>query len=157
MTIESKSHKKTVYRAVRRADGVIVEKPRYQPSPSIVLHQANKHTPSSQLRDKNLPQDIAQDSRLEKRVPMSEDLRGVGGVESEVTKCVRDESNGVARRGRGGYNDVFRRRGDGHRAILGYHLRKSDVADPMQHFLEESGPWSTLHTRAAVFGDLAPF
>jgi hypothetical protein len=79
MTIESKSRKKTVYRVAQRPDGVIVEKPRYRPSPS-----------TSNTRDK------------------AEDVRSVGEKEAVYDKHGSDSYGGVFERGRNGYNDVFK-------------------------------------------------
>jgi hypothetical protein len=123
MTIESKSRKKTVYRVAQRPDGVIVEKPRYRPSPPISICKTR-----GEAEDK--------------------------GKEA-VNKDGRDGFGEAVERGRSGYNDVFTMHTtqiDGHKGNIEYRVPESNIADPMQRFLAESGPWSTFNTRSAGFG-----
>jgi hypothetical protein len=142
MTIESKSRKKTVYRVAQRPDGVIVEKPRYRPSPPISICKTR-----GEAEDKG-KEAVNKDGR-----------DGFGeAVErgrSGYNKGGKDSNGQVFERGRSGYNNVFTihtTQIDGHQGDIKYRVPESNIADPMQRFLAESGPWSTFNTRSASFG-----
>lgn len=156
MIIQSKSRKKTAYRVAQRPDGVIVEKPRYRPSSSspAPVNRESIFEKRSQILE--LPQGTSKGTQMNKEMRMSEDLRGVGGFaggDRSIRRCGRDEYTGVFERGRGGYNEVFGRGTNGYQGPFENHVRRSDVADPMQRFLEEPGPWSTHSRRAAVISN----
>lgn len=92
INIESKARKSTIYRAVQRADGVIVERPRYRPSistpptfqPQIPTFQPST-TPTSKHRK------LSQ-SRIRR---MDQDLRGIRTFDEELrfVECGRDGYN----------------------------------------------------------------
>ncbi|KAF2677483.1 hypothetical protein K458DRAFT_160946 [Lentithecium fluviatile CBS 122367] len=133
MAIESRSRKKTVYRVVQRSDGVIVEKPRYTPSPGPPTPTRSIPLSEKRAQATELAPGYIKPARSDRDTRMAEDLRGVGTFVGGEPTQPRDGYYRAFERGRGGYNEVFGR-----------------GLDPVRRFLEKPGPWSTHNRRANI-------
>ena len=134
VTVESRSRRKTVYRAVQRADGVIVERPRYRPSTFLPASLVNKSPSGSRP---------------------SKDVQCTAAVSEGPLECERSGCHAVWERGRNGCEHTGRTLQDPSLASHKDNPRGIEVADPMQRFLEEPGPWSILDARATLLDRVA--
>jgi hypothetical protein len=136
---EARSKKRTKYRPVERQDGVIVLQRQYQPS-SLPPQQPLKF-------EKHLPIFTGPTSTSKPKTAvtphdMENDLMLIG---AHFHEHGRNEDNDLTDTGRGGYNDQC----DGLAAILNFVKGCSKIGEtsrqwPMQRFLGEQGPWSSL-------------
>ncbi|KAF2184120.1 hypothetical protein K469DRAFT_710033 [Zopfia rhizophila CBS 207.26] len=152
-------HKRIVYRAVQRADGVIVEKPRYRPSngnpsPAVHFHKATPilthgrkaHRTTSILK---IP------TAYQQRVQLQDDLfQGIQPFESKAqVQCGRDGYNGPVQYGRDGYSgplDHVKQDLD-----VGSFAHEPDITSTtMQRFLNSPGPWTPYSMRAGLGGKI---
>jgi hypothetical protein len=144
MTIqaEAKPKRRTKYRPVQRPDGVIVLQRPYHPTtlPSAPAPKFEKHLPTFVVP-------TATHKQKDKIRRRDEDLAGVGSILMETGG---GDNNDSLKAGRGGYNDpccgseeVWDFLEDAQRTLNNRQIT------PMQRFLGESGPWSTLESREA--------
>jgi hypothetical protein len=124
------------YRAIRRPDGVVVERPRYQPSVSSVPHSKTISMPSK------LPATfpgVGRHNALIKK--MNEDLAAIGSSWEEMSDaCARDRAGN---RGRDGYNQP-------HEIARVNHEIGTTTTDNklvMELYLDTDGPWGVYNLR----------
>ena len=125
---KTKSRKLRPYRPVQRADGVITEYPRYQPSlspsPSPPLTTKTFQAIETVLEIPVKP--ISRHLQLQRL--REQNLRAVRDFDAELARQKgRDGYNGIVEFGRGGYNGPA----------------DDDECYPMRRFMREDGPWTT--------------
>lgn len=123
MTVESRSKRKTVYRAVQRPDGIIVEKPRYCPSSSYPPEL------SFQRRQANF--------RLTPPPGLTDPIRGMkrGGPAQRGGRAL--DGRTTKQLGRDGYNEPFEKL-----------LKECEFEPPLQRFINDSEPWNVYARRS---------
>jgi hypothetical protein len=144
MTIQSKPHKQPVYRVKQRPDGVIVEKPRYRHSSYAPAFHSSEPVFEKKSLVIDLPRRETRSKLSNKDRGMYDELRGISAFvdgDGGVRLARRDGCNEIFQMGRSGYNGVFDRR------VKKSFVKEVDVADPMQRFLGDVGPWSTESRR----------
>jgi hypothetical protein len=151
---EVKSKRRTKYRPVQRSDGVIVLQRPYRPttsSPPLQVSTFENHLPTFIV-----PASKATLNRVTGTKRVDEDLTAIGsyfpGMETngseEMVGAGRGCYQDLMEAGRGGYNDIFGKHDN--MANFTEELRQPRTGHhktPMQCFLSEPGPWSSLELR----------
>jgi len=141
------TRKGSKYRPIQRIDGVIIESPRYQPSPSPSLSPSlspalstKTFVPKSLVINPPI-KPISQHLRIQQLREIN--LRGIREFDAELAKqkrrdgsdqlmnCGHDGNGVVVNSGRGGYNGPT----------------KAHESTPMERFMQEEGPWTTFSPR----------